>query len=189
MVLRLAAAMLLFVGAAFASPPPLPFDVGGPYRLTDQYGQTRTEKDPQGNAQLVFFGYATCQNICSAALPVMAGVVDALAEDGIAVTPVMITVAPDQDRVETMGAPLAAIHPKFIGLTGDKAALSAAYAAFSVEVEPLFQDPEYGWIYSHGSFLHLLDGAGNTLTLLPPVMSVDQTADILRGYLSEAGGS
>lgn len=179
---------LLAIAVVAAGPapanPPLPFDLGGPYRLTDQYGQTRTQADPDGHSQLLFFGYANCQNICSVALPVMAGVVDKLASEGIDITPVMITVDPGQDRVETMGAPLAAVHPDFIGLTGTTPALQAAYDAFAVEVTPLFQDPEYGWVYAHGSFIHLLDGHGALLTLLPPVMSVDQTADILRGYLS-----
>lgn len=178
-----AAALVLLAGAAQAEAP-LPFDIGGPYTLVDQHGQVRTQADPEGHAQLLFFGYANCLNICSAALPLMAEVVDALSEDGITVTPVMITVAPDQDRVETMGAPLAEIHPDFVGLTGDEAALQAAYDAFSVEVEPLFQDPEYGWIYAHGSFVHLLDGSGETLTLLPPILDSDRTAEIVRGYLA-----
>ena len=170
-----------------AGQSPFPVEIGGPYALLDQYGQTRTEADPDGAAQLLFFGYANCLNICSAALPLMAQVVDELAEDGIAVTPVMITVAPEQDRVDTMGAPLAEIHPDFIGLTGDEAALTQAYEAFSVDVTPLFEDPEYGWIYSHGSFLHLLDGDGETLTLLPPVLDVTQAAAIARGYLYTKG--
>ncbi|WP_298839121.1 SCO family protein [uncultured Roseobacter sp.] len=186
MIIRALLAALLVSGPLVAGTP-LPFDIGGPFKLTDQYGQTRTEADPDGRAQLLFFGYANCQNICSAALPAMAGVVDTLAEDGISVTPVMITVAPDQDRVGTMGAPLAEIHPDFVGLTGEPEALKSAWDAFSVEVEPLFQDPEYGWIYSHGSFVHLLDADGRLLTLLPPVLSVDETATILRTYLSPDG--
>ena len=184
MAARMALIMALCGTPLAANPPPLPFDLGGPFALTDQYGETRTAADPDGHAQLLFFGYANCQNICSAALPTMAGVVDSLAQEGITVTPVMITVAPDQDRVETMGAPLGAIHPDFIGLTGTPQELQVAYDAFAVEVEPLFHDPEYGWIYSHGSFVHMLNGDGDMLTLLPPVLSVDQTTDILRGYLS-----
>lgn len=180
-------AICALAGLAQASEP-LPFDIGGAYRLIDQNGQVRTEKDPDGRAQLLFFGYANCLNICSAALPVMAGVVDALAEDGIAVTPVMITVAPDQDRVETMGAPLAEIHPAFVGLTGSEDALAQAYDAFSVEIEPLFQDPEHGWVYAHGSFVHLLDADGTVLTLLPPVLDTDQTAKVVKGYLAPDNG-
>ncbi|MBW4710654.1 SCO family protein [Roseobacter sp. YSTF-M11] len=182
-----AALLAVFAGSVAQAESPLPFDLGGPYELMDQHGQTRTQADPDGHAQLLFFGYANCLNICSAALPLMADVVDALAEDGVAVTPVMITVAPDQDRVDTMGAPLAEIHPQFVGLTGGEAALAAAYKAFSVEVTPLFQDPEYGWIYAHGSFVHLLDGSGEMLTLLPPVLDVEHTADIVRGYLIPQG--
>lgn len=166
-----------------AGQSPFPVNIGGSFTLVDQFGQTRTEVDPQGRAQLVFFGYANCLNICSAALPLMAEVVDVLAAEGIEVTPVMITVAPDQDRVETMGAPLAEIHPDFIGLTGDQTALQEAYDAFSVEVTPLFEDPENGWIYAHGSFVHLLDASGEMLTLLPPILDVDRAAKIARGYL------
>lgn len=185
--MRALLAAFCFAALPAAGQSPFPVSIGGPFTLVDQYGQTRTEADPEGKAQLVFFGYANCLNICSTALPLMAQVVDVLAQDGIDVTPVMITVAPDQDRVETMGAPLSDIHPRFVGLTGDSAELQVAYDAFSVEVTPLFEDPEYGWIYSHGSFVHLLDGAGEMLTLLPPVLDVEQAASIARGYLSPNG--
>ncbi|MEP1585916.1 MAG: SCO family protein [Tateyamaria sp.] len=180
-------ALLCAAALPLAAQSPFPVDIGGPYELTDQFGDTRTQADPEGHAQLVFFGYANCLNICSAALPLMAEVVDVLAAEGITVTPVMITVAPDQDQVDTMGEPLAEIHSDFIGLTGDADALQVAYDAFSVEVEPLFQDPEYGWIYSHGSFVHLLDGYGETLTLLPPILDVEQAANIARTYVSVDG--
>jgi protein SCO1 len=178
---------LCILAAPLAAQSPFPVDIGGPYALVNQYGQTRTQSDPDGRAQLVFFGYANCRDICSAALPLMAGVVDALAADGIDVTPVMITVAPDQDRVDTMGPPLAAIHPDFIGLTGDKAALQTAYDAFKVEVEPLFEHPDNGWIYAHGSFVHLMDADGKVLTLIPPVLDVEQASGIVRSYLEPRG--
>ncbi len=180
-------AITLVAAMPAASQSPFPVDIGGPYALLDQNGQTRTQADPDGKHQLLFFGYANCLNICSAALPLMAQVVDELAADGIEVTPVMITVAPDQDQVDTMGAPLAEIHRDFIGLTGKEDALQVAYDAFKVEVEPLFQDPEYGWIYSHGSFVHLLDGDGELLTLLPPILDVTQATKIARSYITPQG--
>ncbi len=174
--------------AALANPAlansPFPVDLGGPYALTTQHGETRTHKDPNGHAQLVFFGYANCLNICSAALPLMAQVTDALAEDGHGVTPVLITIDPIQDTVETMDAPLAALHPDFIGLTGDEQDLAQAYDAFNVEFEKLFQDPEYGWIYSHTGFIHLMDAEGELLTLFPPILSAEQMTGIVRKYVN-----
>jgi len=164
---------------------PFPLALGGPYELTDQYGRTRTQADPQGRAQLVFFGYINCPDICTAALPLMAQITQTLAGRGIDVTPIMITISPDRDTVDSMGAPLADLHPDYIGLTGGEAALAAAYKAFSVEITPIFQDPEYGWIYAHGSFIHLLDGDGDLLTLIPPIVGPEQAAGIALGYLQE----
>lgn len=184
--MRSLVAALCLAALPAAGQSPFPVDIGGPYALTDQHGNLRTQADPDGKAQLLFFGYANCLNICSAALPLMGQLVEALSASGVAVTPVMITVAPDQDTVDTMGAPLAEHHPDFIGLTGSEAQLQTAYDAFKVEVEPLFQDPEYGWIYAHGSFIHLMSADGDLLTLLPPVLDVDQAAAISARYLSPA---
>lgn len=183
MLKRISSALIALTLATSAlAQSPFPADIGGPYTLTDQHGQTRTEADPDGNMQLVFFGYANCLNICSAALPLMAAVTDALAADGHAVTPVMITIDPVQDTTDTMDAALAKHHARFVGLTGSRDDLSAAYDAFNVSFEPLFEDPEYGWIYAHTGFVHVLDGSGALLTLLPPVLDAEQMAGIVRTY-------
>ncbi|MGV6849615.1 MAG: SCO family protein [Marinibacterium sp.] len=170
-------------GPALAGGPPLPFDIGGSFALTDQYGQPRTESDPDGHAQLLFFGYANCPGICATAMPMMADVTDILASHGLTVQPVMITVDPDRDRVGTMTAPLADIHATFIGLTGDESALETAYAAYAIERELAFVDPDYGAVYRHGSFIYLLDAQGEVLTLILPVQDAAHVAGIVQGYL------
>ena len=175
---------LLTIAEAAMAEQPLPFNIGGPFELLDQHGVVRTEVNPDGYPQLLFFGYADCPSICSAAMPMVGQLTTVLAEDGIPVTPVMITIAPEQDKVETMGEPLARLHPKFVGLTGSEEALQQAYDAFSVEREPLFEDPEHGVIYAHGSFIYLLDAAGAPLTLIPPVLGVSEAREIIGQYLS-----
>ncbi|APE42716.1 photosynthetic protein synthase I [Sulfitobacter alexandrii] len=170
-------------GGAVAETP-LPFDVGGPYALVDHFGRPHTQADPAGNAQLLFFGYANCPGICSAALPMMGEVTDILGARGITVQPVMITVDPARDTVDTMAAPLSEIHPALLGLTGTPEALAAAYEAFSVDHALAYEDPEYGPVYSHGSLIYLMDAEGDVLTLLPPVLEGRQAADIALKYLS-----
>lgn len=163
---------------------PLPFDVSGAFQLVDQHGQRRSQIDPDGRAQLLFFGYANCPGICTAALPMMADATDLLAEQGLNIRPVMITVAPLQDKVATLAAPMARLHPDFIGLTGTQAALAQAYKNFSVEHEVAYTDPEFGPIYTHGTFVYLLDGQGNVLTLFPPVLTPERVAGIVAGYIA-----
>jgi len=186
MILRAALLGALVATGAQASdapPLPLPFAVGGPFELVDHTGAARTEVDPDGYSQMVFFGYANCNEICSAVLPLMADIADDVTAAGGKVRPVMITVDPERDTVENMGPALHYFHPDFVGLTGDEMALEAAYAAFQVEREFLFSDPEYGPVYSHGSFIYLLDGAGAPLTLIPPILDPIQAAEIVKKYV------
>ena len=171
-----------------AGPPPvpqglpLPFNLGGAFTLTDQTGSARSEADPEGAFQLLFFGYANCPSICAVALPLMGEVTDALRDRGLSVTPVMITVDPERDTVDTIGEPLAAFHPDFVGLTGSEADLEPVYKLFSVEKTLVFEDPFEGPIYAHGSHIYLLDGEGDVLTLLPPILSAERIIDIAAAY-------
>lgn len=166
---------------------PLPFDLGGDYALTDQTGAPYTQADPQGRPQLLFFGYVNCQEICSAVFPMMADVVAEIEAQGMEITPVMITIDPVRDTVDTMGPKLAAFHPNFVGLTGTEAELQVAYDAYSIEKEEVFVDPEFGPVYAHGSFVYLLDAEGTFLTLVPPIVTPQQAAGIVAKYTKELG--
>ncbi len=164
---------------------PLPFDLGGDYTLTNQHGERYTQVDPNGKPQLLFFGYVNCQEICSAVFPMMAEVVAEIEAQGMDITPVMITVDPVRDTVETMGPKLAEHHPNFVGLTGSDDQLQVAYDAFSIEKEEVFVDPEFGPVYAHGSFVYLLDADGKFLTLVPPIVTPQQAAGIVAKYTKD----
>lgn len=161
---------------------PLPFRLGGRFTLTDHTGTPRTEADPDGRFQMLFFGYANCQSICSVALPTMAETVALLAERGIDVTPVMITVDPARDTVAAMGPALARISPDLVGLTGDPAALDHVYDLYQVDSKVVFDDPQYGPVYAHGSHIYVLDPAGTVATLFPPILSPERAAGIVAKY-------
>lgn len=174
--------------AAEAAQPPtrFPKELGGPFALTDQRGETRTEADPEGRLQLLFFGYANCPGICSAALPRMAEMAEAAAEAGVPVVPVMITIDPTRDTPEGMVKPLAELSPLLVGLTGTEAQLEEARRLFQVEKKLVFTDPEYGPIYAHGSFIYLLDAKGGLLTLIPPILGAERGAEIIARYAAIA---
>jgi len=160
----------------------LPWEVGGPFELLDQNGQHRSQSDPEGHHQLLFFGYANCPGICSAALPMMAQIAQELTESGINTRPVMITIDPTLDTVETMGPALGKISSDFVGLTGTKPALQVAYDAYQIRFEKIADDLEYGPIYAHSSHIYLLDPSGEVLTLLPPVIGPQDAIRIVEKY-------
>ncbi len=176
--------IMTFLALPACAEPPLPFDVGGTFALTDQNGHPRTQMDPDGLPQLLFFGYANCPGICTAALPLMGDIANKLAQTDIAIRPIMITVDPKRDTVENMAKPLAEHHSEFIGLTGDQTALSTAYRAFSIDHTLAYEDPEYGPVYTHGSMIYLMDAKGEVLTLIPPVMDAETATNIALRYLA-----
>ncbi|MGB7241228.1 MAG: SCO family protein [Sulfitobacter sp.] len=171
------------IGTSLSAESPLPFDVGGDFRLVDHKGAVRTQADPDGQPQLLFFGYANCPGICTAAMPMMADITDDISDRGVKLRPVMITIDPARDTVDNMGEPLAQIHDDFVGLTGSDGALSQAYDAFSVEHELAYEDPEYGPVYAHGSLIYLLNGAGDVLTIIPPVLDAQSASNIVWTYV------
>src|SRR3982751_7042643 len=58
-----------------------PAAIGGPFQLTDQSGQTVTEKNMQGHPTLIFFGFTRSPDVCPTALFEMSEVMRSLGKD------------------------------------------------------------------------------------------------------------
>ncbi len=158
----------------------------GDFTLIDHHGDARTSKDPEGRYQLLFFGYAKCKAICSMALPNMAEAIDVLDSFGLPVTPILVTVDPMRDTPDALKLATAKIHKRLVGLTGTEEELDKAYKTFQLKKKLLFHHAEEGPIYSHGSFIYLLDPEGNFKTLFAPVVSPVRIAEISAGYINDA---
>ncbi len=165
--------------------PGFPKIKGGDFDLVDHHGNRRTSVSPEGKFQLLFFGYSNCKAICSLALPNLAEAVDLLEGMNAAVTPVLITVDPERDTVDTLNSTVTDIHPNLVGLTGPEKNLDDAYKAFNLEKKFLFEHVDEGAVYSHGSFIYLLGPDGSFKTLFAPVISPIRIAEISAGYIAE----
>ena len=65
---------------------------------------------------------------------------------------------------------------------GTEEELAGVRKLFQIERKLVFEDPEYGPIYAHGSFIYLMDAEGELLTLIPPIISPDRGAEIVAKY-------
>jgi protein SCO1/2 len=172
-----------------AAPPPSVDDllfgrrIGGDFDLIDQNGAPRRLRDFAGRHVLLFFGYANCEAICSAAIPLMAQIVDRLGAGHPPVDLVMITVDPERDTPAGLREGLRKYDPRLIGLTGPKDKLEAAWKAFSIDVTEVARGWDDEAILGHGSYLYLLGPDGKVRTLLPPVLPPGEAARIVKGYL------
>ncbi|MFQ5567636.1 MAG: SCO family protein [Paracoccaceae bacterium] len=171
--------------AAHDTAPALPFpvEIRPRFALIDQTGRAVTEADFAGRPMAIFFGYASCESICAVALPSLAAALDILGPEGAGTAPILITVDPARDTPAAMARRLAQYHPRLIGLTGSEAALAEARAVFQVAASQVAETPEGAPLYAHGSFIYLVGRDGVVKSLLPPILSPERIAELMRKYL------
>lgn len=192
------ASLLLIFGAALAgcnapsatqdaTPPLAGAKIGGPFSLTDQDGKPVRDSDFAGRYRIVYFGYSYCPDICPVDVQkLMRGLAAFEKTDparGAKVQPMFITVDPARDTPAVLKAFVSRYHPRLIGLTGSEAALAEARAVFQVEAGQVAETPEGAPLYAHGSFIYLVGRDGVVKSLLPPILSPERIAELMRKYL------
>lgn len=128
--------------------------IGGPFALTDGAGRRVTDADVLTGPTLIYFGYAFCPDVCPFDLARNAATADILAEDGVDVGLVFITIDPERDTPEVASDYAAAMHPRMVGLSGSAEDVAAAAAAYRVYARRAGDDPEF-YLMDHSTFTYL----------------------------------
>jgi len=106
-----------------------PAAIGGPFQLTDQTGQTVTEKSMQGHPTLIFFGFTHCPDVCPTTLFEISEVLRAMGKDADRVNAYYISVDPERDTAAAMKEYLSSFDPRLRGLTGNADAVAKVLRA------------------------------------------------------------
>jgi protein SCO1/2 len=100
--------------------------------LPDASGKQRTLADFKGKVVVVFFGFTQCPDVCPTALAEIAEVKQKLGADGDKLQSVFVTVDPERDTPEIVGAYVAAFGRDFVALRGTLEQTQAAAKEFKV---------------------------------------------------------
>ena len=130
-------------------------DIGGPFTLVDQTGAEVTETQVIAKPALVYFGYTSCPDVCPLDNARNVEAVDILAEQGLDVTPVFITIDPARDTVPVMADYAANFEPRLVGLTGTEAQIRAAAQAYKVFYQKQDSGDEF-YLMDHTVFTYLM---------------------------------
>lgn len=133
-------------------------DIGGPFALTSHKGEAMTDRDLAGSPSLLYFGYATCPDVCPTDLADVAAATEIVAEKtGMSVNPVFITVDPKRDTVEALSEYVPYFSERMIGLTGPQEAMAAAAKKYRVYYsERPDEDFPDGYSMDHSAYIYLL---------------------------------
>jgi protein SCO1/2 len=163
--------------------------IGGPFTLINQDGETVTEETFRGKAMLIYFGFTYCPDICPTSLQVMKAALDQLPEDDrAAFQPLLISVDPERDTPELLAQYIdsAAFPDGLMGLTGSEEQVRAAaraYRVFYARVEDDGVSTEY--TVDHSSLIYLMGPDGSFVDVFPHATTPDQMAARLQRFLQD----
>jgi len=130
-------------------------NIGGPFELVSEAGETVTDADVITDPTLVYFGYTFCPDVCPLDSARNAEALDLLAERNIGASSLFITIDPERDTPEVLADYTDVMHPKMLGLTGSAAQVKAASQAYKTYYKKQPGDPDY-YLVDHSTFTYLV---------------------------------
>ncbi len=156
-----AALLLLAAGFSWLLPRGTHAFIGGPFSLVADDGRDVTERSFPGTYLLVYFGYASCRDVCPATLNTLGAAVDRLGAAGARVQPLFITVDPARDTQAVLRRYVAGFGGHLRGLTGPPAELHKVADEYGVVSEA------NGGVIDHSSVIYMMAPDGRFVAPIP----------------------
>lgn len=131
-------------------------------------GKTITEEDLKGKTVLLFFGYASCPDVCPTTMAQLTEVMRLLGKDAENVRIAFVSVDPHRDTPELLQQYVNAFNPNAIGLTGDQKAIAGLAKRYRVAYQiekprPGATEEQYDVTHSRG--VYIFDNTGRARLL------------------------
>jgi protein SCO1/2 len=186
----LAAVAGLVLAGAFgaAAAAPAWYDIHGhlpdlKFSLSGAQGRTVTQDDVKGKTVLLFFGYASCPDVCPTTMAQLSDVMNHLGDAADNVRILFVSVDPHRDTPDLLQAYVNAFNRNAIGLTGTERQIADIARRYRVSYQidkpsPGASPQQYNVTHSRG--VYVFDGQGEARLLLSDSSSTEQIVDALR---------
>lgn len=164
------------------------YPIGGPFRLTDADGRRVALADFRGRLVLLYFGFASCPDVCPTDLAAMAQALRELGAAADEVQPLFVTLDPRRDSPAVLREYAAAFHPRLLALTGSEREIRRVATDFKVFYEKVELPGTRTYAIDHTAYTFLLDREGRFVILFPPGTPPERMVFMLREQLA-AGSS
>ena len=140
--------------------------------------------DFQGQLVVMYFGFASCPDVCPTTLSIIASALRQLTPEELeSVQPAFISIDPERDQGEKLDAYATYFHPGFIGITGTPDEVQKVinqYGGFFIKAE---SDSALGYLIEHTSKTYIISKDGRYVSVLPHDMTSDLALTAIRNGL------
>ncbi len=154
------------------------------FTLSDHNAQIRTLGDFKGKVVVIFFGYASCPDICPSTLSRLAAAMKALGSESEKVQVLFVTVDPERDTAERLRDFVPWFHPSFLGLRGDAQETKSVSEEFRVFSARREVGSQLGYVLDHSSGAYVYYPAGRIRLYVKDTASVEEIVADIRLLLS-----
>lgn len=155
------------------------------FSLQGAGNKTVTENDFKGKTVLLFFGYASCPDICPTTMAQLSHVLEKLGPEADKVRILFISVDPHRDTPEILQNYVSVFDKNAIGLTGNEkqiADLARRYrVAYQIE-KPSTDNPE-SYEVAHSRGVYMFDRQGKARYLAADTESVEVLTEGVKSLL------
>jgi protein SCO1/2 len=160
--------------------------IGAPFTLSDPAGRRVSLADFRGRLVLLYFGFASCPDVCPTDLALIGAALVQLGPAAREVQPLFVTLDPARDTPAVLREYAAAFHPRFIALTGTEDEVRRVATDFKVFFEKVELPATQTYAIDHTAYTFLLDRKGEFVILFPPGTPADRMEYMLREQLGLA---
>jgi protein SCO1/2 len=159
------------------------------FTLQGAGNKTVTQEAFKGKVVLMFFGYASCPDICPTTLAQLSQVMSSLGSMAGKARILFISVDPHRDTPDKLQAYVDAFDKNAIGLTGSETQVADVARRYRVAYQiekPAANDPN-DYVVSHGRGVYIFDAQGRARLLAPDTESVKSLVAGVKSIIGEAG--
>ncbi|MEM9523230.1 MAG: SCO family protein [Pseudomonadota bacterium] len=131
-------------------------DIGGPFTLVSETGETVTSADVLTEPSLIYFGYTFCPDVCPMDMARNADAVALLETRGHMVAPIFISVDPKRDTPEVLADFTDNLHDRMIGLTGNEEQVRRAAQAYKAFYDLHDEGDDEFYLVDHSTMTYLI---------------------------------
>jgi protein SCO1/2 len=146
------------------------------FTLDGSIGRPVSLSEFRGKPLLLYFGYTTCPDVCPTTLADLRNAMQQLGADRDKVQVLFVSVDPERDTAERLGAYLPYFDPSFVGLTGPVADIEAIASRFGVMFRKNEANSAADYLVDHTSAVLLLDADGRLRLMFPYGTTGEQIA-------------
>jgi len=157
--------------------------------LVNENGAATSLAAFKGSWVVLFFGYATCPDVCPTSLAYLAQELKQLGSDASSVRGIFVSLDPQRDKPDSLGRYVHYFDPNLTALTGTEENLRHLSKLLGVyfEVQPAPRgSPESAYTLAHTASFFILTPRGELAQTVSPPFARGAVAAVLRTVLSTA---